>query len=122
MLKQIPLQNISKEVYVETAKHWHFIIVFHNKQKMRNNIGQTKSEEITKDKVKVYIKQLRNSSIALDNVHNRCLKIYTELLLKQLIDLFNQILIQGYIEKNVETGEHYSSIETKQTRTELIEL
>jgi hypothetical protein len=66
---------------------------------MHNKVGQTKWKTITTNEVKLHIKQLRNSSTGAGNVHNRCLKNYTELLVKHLIDLFNQILIQGKIPK-----------------------
>lgn len=54
-------------------------------------------KQVTEVEVKQHIKQLRNSSTGPDNVHNRCLKNYTEALVKHLTKLFNQILIQGYI-------------------------
>ncbi|CAF4507720.1 unnamed protein product [Rotaria socialis] len=42
-------------------------------------------------------KQLRNSSCGPDNIHTRCLKNYTELLIKHLTKLFNFILNIGYV-------------------------
>ena len=47
--------------------------------------------------VKHHIKQLRNSSTGPDNIHNRCLKNHSELLVQYLTNLFNAILKQGYI-------------------------
>jgi len=54
---------------------------------------------ITEKEVKYHIRQLRNSSTGPDNIHNRCLKNYTELLVQHLTKLFNIILKQGYIPK-----------------------
>ena len=57
----------------------------------------TKWKQITTKEVKYHIKQLRNSSTGPDNIHNRCLKNYSELLVQHLTKLFNLILKQGYI-------------------------
>lgn len=98
-------EYFEKEVYFETAD----TLPFHNhitqrtttiKQNMPTKLGQDKWKEISSEEVKNHIKQLRNSSTGQDNVHNRCLKNYTELLIKHLTELFNQILIQGYIPKS----------------------
>lgn len=93
-----------KEVYFEAedAEPYHNYITHKTniiRQNMYNQIRQTTWNVITSAEVKVHIKQLRNSSTGQDNVHNRCLKNYTELLVKHLTDLFNQILIQGHIPK-----------------------
>jgi hypothetical protein len=93
-----------KEVYFEAADS----LPFHRnitqqtdniRQNMFNKVGQAKWKEITTNEVKMHIKQLRNSSTGPDNVHNRCLKNYTASLVKHLTNLFNQILLQGYIPK-----------------------
>ena len=80
---------------------------------MTKPIGHTGWNEITTNEVKLHTKQLRNSSTGKDNVHNRCLKNYTELLVNHLTNLFNEVLRQGSIPKYVETSEHYSSIEAE---------
>jgi len=54
-------------------------------------------KQITVKEVKHHIKQLRNSSTGPDNIHNRCLKNSSELLVQHLTNLFNLILKQGYI-------------------------
>ena len=70
--------------------------------KIRNGNNTTlnnnkKWKKITSQEVKWNIKQLRNSSTGPDNIHNRCLKNYTELLVHHLTNLFNLILNVGYI-------------------------
>ncbi|CAF1619323.1 unnamed protein product [Rotaria magnacalcarata] len=65
-----------------------------------NNItfsNTRKWKQITIEEVKYHIKQLRNSSAGPGNIHNRCLKNSSELLIQHLTKLFNQILKQGYI-------------------------
>lgn len=57
----------------------------------------SKWELISELEVKQHIKVLRNSSAGPDNVHNRCLKNYTDSLIKHLTKLFNHVLILGYI-------------------------
>jgi hypothetical protein len=47
---------------------------------------------ISTKEVKLTMKQLRNSSPGPDNVHNRCLKNYTDLLLHFITTLFNAVL------------------------------
>jgi len=61
------------------------------------NSNTTKWKLITVQEVKYHIKQLRNSSTGSDNIHNRCLKNYSELLVQHLTNLFNAVLKQGYI-------------------------
>ena len=63
------------------------------------NSNTTKWKLITTKEVKIHMKQLRNSSTGSDNIHNRCLKNYSELLVQHLTNLFNAILEQGYIPK-----------------------
>ena len=60
-------------------------------------LNTTKWKKITTKEVKDHIKQLRNSSTGPDNIHNRCLKNSSELLVQHLTKLFNLILKQGYI-------------------------
>jgi hypothetical protein len=60
-------------------------------------LNTTKWKKITTKEVKDHIKQLRNSSTGPDNIHNRCLKNHSELLVQHLTKLFNLILKQGYI-------------------------
>jgi len=67
------------------------------KNGMITTSNTTKWKKITEKEVKWNIKQLRNSSTGPDNIHNRCLKNYTELLIKHLTKLFNLILNMGYI-------------------------
>lgn len=97
-------EYFEKEVYFEAedVEPYHSYITHKTsivKQNMHNQIGQATWNEITPAEVKTHIKQLRNSSTGQDNVHNRCLKNYTELLVKHLTRLFNQILVQGHIPK-----------------------
>jgi hypothetical protein len=97
-------EYFEKEVYFEAedVEPYHCHITHQTniiRQNMHNNVGQTNWNEITTAEVKMHIKQLRNSSTGQDNVHNRCLKNYTELLVNHLTRLFNQILVQGYIPK-----------------------
>jgi hypothetical protein len=61
------------------------------------NSNTTKWKLITVKEVKDHIKQLRNSSTGPDNIHNRCLKNYSELFVQHLTNLFNVVLKQGYI-------------------------
>lgn len=95
-------EYFEKEVYFEAedVEPYHSHITHQTntiRQNMHNKVGQTSWNEITTAEVKLHLKQLRNSSPGQDNVHNRCLKNYTELLVKHLTRLFNQILIQGNI-------------------------
>lgn len=92
------------EVYAEATDtlpfHTHITQQTHKiRQNIHHKTSQTKWKEITTAEVKMHIKQLRNSSTGPDNIHNRCLKNYTELLLKHLTHLFNQILLQGHLPK-----------------------
>jgi hypothetical protein len=61
--------------------------------------GPTNTEwkQITVAEVKFHIKQLKNSSTGPDNIHNRCLKNHTKLLLHHLTNLFNLTVEMGYI-------------------------
>ena len=63
-----------------------------NNIKNRNlaSLNTTKWKKITIKEVKYHIKQLRNSSTGPDNIHNRCLKNSSELLVQHLTKLFNQ--------------------------------
>ncbi|CAF2084855.1 unnamed protein product [Rotaria magnacalcarata] len=67
------------------------------KNKQISSLNTPKWKQITIEEVKYHIKQLRNSSAGPDNIHNRCLKNSSELLIQHLTKLFNQILKQGYI-------------------------
>lgn len=62
-----------------------------------SNKNNKKQPQITTKEVKLIIKHLPNSSSGPDNIHNRCLKNHTELLLQHLTKLFNVILDFGYI-------------------------
>ena len=57
----------------------------------------TDGEPITVTEVKWHIKQLKNSSTGPDNIHNRCLKNHTQLLLHHMTNLFNITIEKGYI-------------------------
>ncbi|CAF0779354.1 unnamed protein product, partial [Adineta ricciae] len=90
------------EVYSQTAD----TLPFHDQvTRQANNIkngkitasNTTKWKLIKVEEVKQHIKQLRNSSTGPDNIHNRCLKNYSKLLVQHLTNLFNTILKQGYI-------------------------
>jgi hypothetical protein len=90
------------EVYAYTAD----TLPFHDqitsqinniKNKNLASLNTTKWKQITIKEVKDHIKQLRNSSAGPDNIHNRCLKNSSELLVQHLTKLFNLILKQGYI-------------------------
>jgi hypothetical protein len=54
-------------------------------------------EPITVTEVKFHIKQLKNSSTGPDNIHYRCLKNHTKLLLHHITNLFNLTVEKGYI-------------------------
>ena len=91
-----------KEVYSQTAD----TLPFHDQvTRQANNIkngnitlsNTSKWKSIKVGEVKQHIKQLRNSSTGPDNIHNRCLKNYSKLLIQHLTNLFNAILEQGYI-------------------------
>ena len=93
-----------KEVYFQSPDS----LPFHDQvTNQANNIKNrfitssniTKWTQITPEEVKCHIKQLRNSSTGPDNIHNRCLKKYSELLIQHLSNLFNVILREGYIPK-----------------------
>lgn len=73
----------------------------------------TQWQPITENEVKQHIKNLRNSSTGPDNVFNRCLKNYTDSLIKHLTKLFHQVLEGGLHSERVEKGLHYSSIKTQ---------
>ena len=95
-------EYFEKEVYFEaedSLPYHHYITNQTNniRQSMIKHIGPTGWNEITPNEVKLHIKQLRNSSTGQDNVHNRCLKNYTELLIKHHTILFNEVLQQGSI-------------------------
>ena len=66
------------------------------KNGMHRSKNNNKSQITTKE-VKSIIKQLPNSSTGHDNIHNRCLKNHTELLVQHLTQLFNVVLDFGYI-------------------------
>jgi hypothetical protein len=67
------------------------------KNGMHRRSNKNKTQEITTKEVKLIIKHLPNSSNGPDNIHNRCLKNHTDLLLQHLTRLFNVILDFGYI-------------------------
>ncbi|CAF4455321.1 unnamed protein product [Rotaria sp. Silwood2] len=69
----------------------------YNIKNRSSNTKLNKWKKITIKEVKWNIKQLRNSSCGPDNIHNRCLKNYTELFIQHLTTLFNSILNIGYI-------------------------
>jgi exonuclease III len=64
----------------------------------------TKWNTITAKEVKWHIKQLRNSATGPDNVHNRCLKNHTKLLVQHLTELFNAVLQCGHIPDSWKTA------------------
>ena len=67
------------------------------KNSMHKRTNNNNMQKITIKEVKSIIKQLPNSSTGPDNIHNRCLKNHTDLLVKHLTTLFNVILEIGYI-------------------------
>lgn len=67
------------------------------KNSMHTRANKNKLQEITVKEVKAMIKQLPNSSTGPDNIHNRCLKNHTKLLVQHLTQLFNVILDIGHI-------------------------
>jgi len=91
-----------KEVYSRTADTLPFHDqVTHQTNNIKNGSttspNTTKWKEITEKEVKYHIRLLRNSSTGPDNIHNRCLKNHSKLLVQHLTKLFNLILKQGYI-------------------------
>ncbi|CAF0819288.1 unnamed protein product [Adineta ricciae] len=90
------------EVYFEATDS----LPFHNqvtrrtgfiRKGMATNSNTTKWKLITVNEVKYHLKQLRNSATGSDNIHNRCLKNYSKLLVQHLTNLYNAVLNQGYI-------------------------
>jgi len=67
------------------------------KNRSNSKANTTKWQPVTVKEVKFHLKQLRNSSAGPDNIHNRCLKNHSELLVQHLTNLFNLILKLGYI-------------------------
>ncbi|CAF4588463.1 unnamed protein product [Rotaria sp. Silwood2] len=94
-------EYFQNEVYVKPPDtlpfHQQVIQQAHNIIHGSSNTKLNKWKKITSKEVKWTIKQLRNSSCGPDNIHNRCLKNYTELLIKHLTKLFNFALSIGYI-------------------------
>jgi hypothetical protein len=70
-------------------------------EQIKNQINKTSMRKkpplITSKEVKSILKQLPNSSPGPDNIHNRCLKNYTTLLVHNLVNLFNAIITAGHI-------------------------
>lgn len=90
------------EVYTHTADS----LTFHDQvTDQANNVknGVTpmsntlKWKKMKVEEVKLHIRQFRNSSTGPDNVHNRCLKNDSKLLVQHVIKLFNAILNSGHI-------------------------
>ncbi|CAF1527231.1 unnamed protein product [Adineta ricciae] len=90
------------EVYSQTAD----TLPFHDQvtdqaSNIRNrrtaSLNTAKWKLIKVEEVKYHIKQLRNSSTGPDNIHNRCLKNYSKLLIQHITKLYNAILKLGYI-------------------------
>ncbi|CAF1130161.1 unnamed protein product [Adineta ricciae] len=73
----------------------------------------TKSKKVSTKELKWHIKQLRNSTIGPDNVHNRCLKNHTELFVPHLTALYNMIL---------EESTYYLTVEAEQGQASTIQL
>ncbi|CAF1500999.1 unnamed protein product [Adineta ricciae] len=67
------------------------------RKEMTTNSNKTKWTQINVKEVKYRLKQLRNSATGPDNIHNRCLKNYSKLLVQHLTTLYNEILNYGYI-------------------------
>ena len=90
-----------KEVYAAPVDTLPFHDQVTNETKnIRNRLKSTLTKKwrmITPDEVKCHIKQLRNSSPVPDNIHNRCLKNFTKLLIQYLTNLFNAMVNVGYI-------------------------
>ena len=95
-------EYFQNEVYVQSPD----ILPFHEqvtkqtltiKNKINNIYNRNKWKEITTKEVEWNIKQLKNSSTGPDNVHNRCLKNHTKLLVHHLTNLFNLVVNLGYI-------------------------
>jgi len=90
------------EVYLQSSNTLPFHIqLTRQAQNIRNTIyyrsNPNKWKKITTKEAKWNIKQLRNSSAGPDSIHNRCLKNHTKLLIHHLTNLFNTIMIIGYI-------------------------
>jgi len=90
------------EVYTLTADS----LPFHDQvtdqaNNVKNGITPMSStpkwKKVKVEEVKLHIRQLRNSSTGPDNVHNRCLKNHSKLLVQHLTKLFNAILKRGHI-------------------------
>ncbi|CAF4242510.1 unnamed protein product, partial [Rotaria magnacalcarata] len=94
-------EYFQNEVYVKPPDtlqfHQQVTRQAHNIIHESSNTKLNKWKKITSKEVKWTIKQLQNSSCGPDNIHNRCLKNYTELLIKHLTKLFNFILNIGYV-------------------------
>ncbi len=93
-----------KEIYVEKPDNlpYHSQIrkqVEEIKKKFETQKQNFKFSPITANEIKSVLKQLPNSSPGSDNVHNRMLKNYTKLLVKILVQIFNAIILMGYIPK-----------------------
>ena len=90
------------EVYSQSAdtQPFHVQVTRHInnvKRRIITSSNTPKWEQITTNEVKAHIRQLRNSATGPDNIHNRCLKNYSELLVQHLTNLFNLILKEGYV-------------------------
>ncbi|CAF1052272.1 unnamed protein product [Adineta ricciae] len=64
---------------------------------MTTNSNKNSWKQITVNEVKYHLKHLRNSATGPDNIHNRCLKNYSKLLVQHLTNMYNEILNYGYI-------------------------
>ena len=94
-------EYFEKEVYAAPVDStlWHDYVT-NEANNTKNRLKSTPTKKwrvITPDEVKGHIKQLRNSSPGPDNIHNRCLKNYTTLLIQHLTQLFNAVGNVGYI-------------------------
>lgn len=101
---EIFAEYFEKEVYYHEEDHqpFHEFLTRQTidiKRNIRRKLVIMGKEEITSKEVKSHIQLLRNSSPGADNVHNRWIKNYTELLVKHVTKLFNTILAQGHIPK-----------------------
>jgi hypothetical protein len=106
-----------KEVYAKTAD----TTAFHQRitQQVTDKIEFNRAAQqlhtwnpITIGEVKWTMKQLRSSSPGPDNVHNRCLKNYTDLLLQFITTLFNAVIDWTY-SRHLEKGEYHITSQTE---------
>ena len=94
------------DVYSSTpntsAFHVHVSEVVKRTKKSNNNslIVRQDFQLITSKELKSTLKHLSNSTPGPDNVHNRCLKYFTNSLIDHLLKLMNASLMFGYVPRS----------------------